>query len=240
MMSTKKNHRTYETSHDKRVKYNHDKCYLDIGELPKSLPSTEKELKLKQMATKLIGIDAEFLFVQTIQEPQDIMIVSTTKTTIPSIVERLNGLEGKVEELETKYDFVVERLSARQFANVANKKALKMVFPKCCKKPYAIWSFKNLVEFIKNPKKAEKNGLCLPEASDKWYEKTEEERYEIEEKVRKVQREFPQLIHSINLLKDYDSIAHKMTTIEQGISYFRKCNENAAADALSLCNEFIK
>jgi septal ring factor EnvC (AmiA/AmiB activator) len=149
------------------------------------------------------------------------------------------ALESRVRKVESDFNNIRHSLSAREYGNRADRKAIKIVFPRASQRPYCIRSFSNLVAFVENPANAEKMNLCLPGAKDIWDTLEESDRANIHRKISNLEAAYPELQYSIKTLKDSaNDAAHSITSFEETSVHFE--DDEVMRYAIGVCEGLLK
>jgi hypothetical protein len=118
-----------------------------------------------------------------------------------------------LEDADARLQSIKQTPSAREVGIQADAIVRKFVFKKCNSKPYYIRSLKNLKKILDNPVSAAKNELCGERAALEWEQKVEPaEQVQIRSRMKLVLDHSPNLIDSIEDLKNSWSTAHPVTT----------------------------
>ena len=189
---------------------------------------------INQLNGAIVRKDEEINILRT-----ELSDMATLKNEVAKLLDSNKDLNKRIEDLEKRFAAIEEGLSAHEIGSQADMAAIKRVFPNATKKPFSIRSFANLVKFIKNPSKAADESLCPEGAAEAWDAMDENDKNQIKQNLDELLRQYPDLLYSINILKDNWKVAHTITSVYDSIDHFRSIGDDAMVDAIELCARLL-
>ena len=138
-----------------------------------------------------------------------------------------------------KFSDVVQTISSREIGNLADAKALGYVFPDARRKPFSIYTIKNLSSFINDPLKAVIKNICNANAAVAWANYDMDEKERIVTRLKYIKDKYPDLLESISLLKSNSRIAHVVTSYNETITHYQNVRNETMLKATKACVGFL-
>jgi hypothetical protein len=209
---------------------------LQNGLAEKDKRLEDRESYIKILETQVLEMNELRALVNNLQAEN----FSLTKLT-QELQREVSDLTYQFHLQQAELESIKQPLTARHFADQADKRAISIAFPKASKRPFSIRSFGNLVSFIDDPEKAERNEQCFVGAAKAWAEMREEDRTSIKSRVDQIRTQQEQLKVSIKTIKEqcWQGAHCAMSTAEDIIAYYERKDEEVIADALKVCCDFL-
>jgi len=162
--------------------------------------SEEEDVIVKLRAENRLLWEVQFANTEIIKRLM--LDVETLKTefanvTLASKSKRIDGSIYRHFGSEFKYC-----LSAQEFGEMAESKAMDAILPHCESSPFSIYSLWSLLEFVKDPIQAEEVGHCSKGAAVSWFrDMSHAEREKITRNSNILLHKYPTIVASLQYLR---------------------------------------
>jgi hypothetical protein len=194
-----------------------------------------KEAEHQLLVTRLQSVDRLQSEVVRLRDENEKLRTQNEELNVrlTTTVEDLTDVRHRLTTMELT-------LGSREIANQTESKAMKEIFPNCTKRPYSLRSLQNLTDFLEDPHKAQRRGLCMPGALAAWEAMSAEEHNTILQNQRVFDADFPSLLcHIQNLKENGVMTAHQATSLDETIAHFRGLDDDLA-DGLECCRGYLE